>query len=243
MVPVRRKSGEAAILKIATHKEEIAGNGLMRWWNGDGAARVYAHENAALLLERAAEPTRSLTSFTMAGRDEEGLRAACHVAARLHAPRRTPPPPLVPLTRWFASLHPLAQAHGGILAEASVTAQALLKSPQTPTVLHGDIHQDNVLYFGERRNWLAIDPKGLIGERAFDFANLFLNPGEHIPVDPKRFERRLGIVAEAARLDRTRLTQWVLAWSGLSAAFSLEDGDKPGVALAVARLSSAALKR
>jgi hypothetical protein len=26
------------------------------------------------------------------------------------------------------------------------------------------------------RSWLAIDPKALFGERAFEFANLFLNP-------------------------------------------------------------------
>lgn len=29
--------------------------------------------------------------------------------------------------------------------------------------------------FGER-GWLAIDPKRLLGERSFDFANIFTNP-------------------------------------------------------------------
>jgi aminoglycoside/hydroxyurea antibiotic resistance kinase len=42
-------------------------------------------------------------------------------------------------------------------------------------VLHGDLHHGNVLDFG-LRGWLAIDPKGLLGERGFDFANIFTNP-------------------------------------------------------------------
>lgn len=42
-------------------------------------------------------------------------------------------------------------------------------------VLHGDVHHGNVLNFGAR-GWLAIDPRGLVGERAFDHANLLCNP-------------------------------------------------------------------
>jgi streptomycin 6-kinase len=58
------------------------------------------------------------------------------------------------------------------LENASVTAQR---------ALHGDLHHENVLDFGERR-WLAIDPHGLHGERFFDFANIFTNPDLMIPV-------------------------------------------------------------
>jgi streptomycin 6-kinase len=51
----------------------------------------------------------------------------------------------------------------------------LLAEPREVGVLHGDLHHGNVLDFGVR-GWLAIDPKGLLGERGFDFANIFTNP-------------------------------------------------------------------
>jgi streptomycin 6-kinase len=46
-------------------------------------------------------------------------------------------------------------------------------------------------------------------------------------------------VAEAAGLDRDRLLRWILAYSGLSAAWSLEDGQDPALALAVAGIAAA----
>ena len=42
LLPVRYQ-GMPAMLKIALNDEEKFGNRLMVWWNGDGAARVYAH--------------------------------------------------------------------------------------------------------------------------------------------------------------------------------------------------------
>jgi streptomycin 6-kinase len=45
------------------------------------------------------------------------------------------------------------------------------------------------------------------------------------------------VVADAAGLERGRLLRWVLAYAGLSAAWSLEDGDDPGLALAVAEVA------
>jgi hypothetical protein len=42
-------------------------------------------------------------------------------------------------------------------------------------VLHGDMHHENILKFSSR-GWLAIDPKGLVGERGFDYANIFCKP-------------------------------------------------------------------
>ena len=65
--------------------------------------------------------------------------------------------------------------HGGILARCAEAARALLSEPREVGVLHGDLHHDNVLDFGVR-GWLAIDPKRLVGERGFDFANIFTNP-------------------------------------------------------------------
>ena len=235
LLPVRRDE-VPTMLKIAHEAEEKFGGLLMVWWDGQGAARVLFHEGHALLLERA-QGQNSLSTFAHTGRDEDATRILCRSIAELHRPRYKPLPQLVPLTQWFADLFPAARLHGGVLATSAATARELLIHPQQEGVLHGDIHYNNVLDFGER-GWLAIDPKRLYGERGFDYANIFCNPDKEAATDRCLFSRRLAIVAETARLDRKRLLQWILAWSGLSAAWYLGEGEPADLALAVAAIAA-----
>lgn len=234
LLPVRRH-GMAMMLKVARVPEERAGARLMCWWDGEGAAPVLEHDGDAVLMERALGPG-SLVEMARGGRDDEASRILCAAAARLHAPRDRAPPALVPLDRWFRALHPAAAALGGILLASAAAARELLADPREVVVLHGDLHHGNVLDFGAR-GWLVIDPKGLVGERGFDFANLFCNPDLPTATAPGRLARRLDVVADAAGLDRGRLLKWILAYAGLSAAWSLEDGDDPALALAVAEVA------
>jgi streptomycin 6-kinase len=215
---------------------------MMLWWAGDGAARVLAHAGDALLMERA-EGTSSLAEMARAGRDDEATRILCDVATRLHAPRPQPlPPSLVPLPEWFGALEPGAARYGGLLVDAAATARYLLRDPREIVALHGDIHHGNVLDFGER-GWLAIDPKGLLGERAFDFVNILRNPDGKVATAPGRFAHQVGLIAAVADLDRTRFLQWTLAFTCLSAAWVLDDGDDPERDLAIAELAARELAR
>ncbi|MDQ8731800.1 aminoglycoside phosphotransferase family protein [Bradyrhizobium sp. LHD-71] len=246
LLPVRR-NGEPAMLKVSTEPEEMFGARLMSWWNGEGAARVLACENWGLLLERATTG-RALSDLVRGGQDDEASRITCRVIAQLHAPRREPPPDLVPLAHWFRDLTEAPQE--GLLARAKALALVLLSEPHQPTVLHGDIHHDNILDFGER-GWLVIDPKRLIGDRYFDYTNLFCNPDLASATNPEQFAHRLAIVSEAAGLDRTRLLQWLLAWCGLSAVWCLNDPqsidvtdkDRLDIDLKVAELAATELDR
>jgi streptomycin 6-kinase len=245
LLPVRH-GGEPAMLKLATVEEESFGGVLLEWWDGDGAVRVLARADNALLLERA-EGTATLVDMAYAGRDDEACRILCAVAARLHAPRAKPLPELVPLGHWFRELDGAAAAHGGILVRCAEAARALLSEPREIGVLHGDLHHGNVLDFGAR-GWLAIDPKRLLGERGFDFANIFTNPDLDDPTRPlatrpDRFLRRLEVVTDAAKLERQRLLRWILAWTGLSAAWFLGDGESAAIDLRVAELAAAELDR
>ncbi len=224
------------MLKIAGGPEECNGAYLMEWWRGDGAARVLAHDSPALLLERATG-AGSLAAMAEAGEDNRASRILCAAVARLHAPRLPrPPATLIPLTVWFRQLEPAAAAHGGVLATAAAAARTLLAAPRDEGVLHGDIHHDNVLDFGPR-GWLAIDPKGLMGERTFDYLNLFFNPWPAAAA-PGRFERRLELVSQAAGLEPRRLRSWIIAWGGLSAAWTLQDGRDAANALLIARIAA-----
>ncbi|MBA3451315.1 MAG: 3'-kinase [Chloroflexia bacterium] len=241
VLPVRQR-GLPAMLKIAAEDEERRGMDTMVWWNGDGAARVLAHDGQALLLERALGEA-SLADMARTGRDDEATRIICAATLRLHTQRDQPhPPSLVPLSHWFAALEPGADRHGDILHRAAATARELLAAPRNSVVLHGDIHHGNMLDFGAR-GWLAIDPKGLLGERDFDFVNILRNPDETTALTPGLFSRQATVITEAAGLDRVRLLQWTLAFAGLSAAWIFEDGDEPALDLAIAALAVAEIDK
>ena len=122
--------------------------------------------------------------------------------------------------------------------QADACARALLALPREVVILHGDIHHENVLDFGPR-GWLAIDPKGLFGERAYDYLNLFCNPDIETAAAPGRLRRQLGVVAQAAALEPARLLQWILAFAGLSSAWTLDDGGDATLTLAVAQIAAA----
>jgi streptomycin 6-kinase len=88
--------------------------------------------------------------------------------------------------------------------------------------LHGDLHHENVLD-GADRGWLAIDPKGIVGPREFDYCNIFTNS---TPVQAVGcFDSRLRIVASTADIDRAELLRWIASWSALSGIWHLEDGN------------------
>lgn len=214
------------MLKIAVGPEEKWGAGLMIWWDGIGAANVIAHDDDAMLLERATG-SRSLADMAQHGADDEASRIICGVVTALHAPRTRPAPNLIPLADWFQPL--IGAEHDGIFGRSVAAARMLLADPQEVVPLHGYVHHGNILDFGDR-GWLAIDPKRLGGERGFDYANLFCNPSHAIATTPGRLARRVDMVADAAHLDRKRLLNWILAWAGLSAVWLMEVGDLAGIA-------------
>lgn len=238
LLPVRHR-GRAAMLKLAHDEEERRGNAVMAWWAGRGAAQVYEHDGAALLMERL-DTRPSLMEMVLAGQDDGATRLLCRAAARL--PRAQPWPELPTLRRWFRSLEAVAPAAGGVLATALLTAHALLDAPQEVGVLHGDIHHQNLLH-SSSGGWRFIDPKGLVGERGFDYANILCNPDLATASAPGRLGRQARIIADTANLELDRVLRWALAYAGLSAAWQLEAGEAElaRTTLEVARIAAAQL--
>jgi streptomycin 6-kinase len=239
LLPVRRADAPA-MLKLAHAEEEQRGAALLAWYGGDGAVKVLAREAEALLMERAVG-TLTLGDMARNGEDEAATRILCETAARLHEPRdEDPPESLVPLPLWFRELAVAANRHGGPYALAASIAEELLQAPQDIVALHGDIHHGNVLHDAQR-GWLAIDPKGLVGERGYDHANMLCNPDVETATAPGRLVRQLEVICEAAGLDRERQLMWTLAYCGLSASWTLSDGNAPLRALRMLEIAAEAL--
>src|SRR5690606_30028264 len=56
-----------------------------------------------------------------------------------------------------------------------------LQENKEQVLLHGDLHNDNILL--SQRGWLAIDPKGIVGEREFELGAYLRNPYYDLPKD------------------------------------------------------------
>ncbi|MFB6609799.1 aminoglycoside phosphotransferase family protein [Agromyces sp. NPDC056379] len=242
LIPVRTSDGAPAMLKLAQVDEEERGAELLVALEGHGAANVLAHRDEALLLERATG-TRDLVRMVAEGRDDEASRTICAAAGRIHGAsalvlERPDPPELVDLPTWFRELFAAADGLGAQHRRGADIAAALLDDPRDPVVLHGDLHHGNVLDFGER-GWLAIDPKGLVGEAGFDYCNLLCNPSPERALRPGRLERQFGVVAEASGIERSRLAQWLVAWCALSSTWFALDDD-PGRAGSAAAIGERA---
>ncbi|MEJ3404267.1 aminoglycoside phosphotransferase family protein [Rathayibacter sp. YIM 133350] len=240
LIPVVTEGGTAAMLKLSHSEEEERGAALLAAWNGAGAVPVLRLHGEALLEQRATG-SRSLVRLVESGNDDDATRILCSTVATLHAASTTVTDAarnqglplarstreatldLVPLRRWFRELFRHADDLGALHREAAGWAAELLAAPQDEVALHGDIHHGNVLDFGEQ-GWLAIDPKGLLGERAFDYCNLFCNPS-HATALPL-VERRFALVTELAGLDARRFARWVVAWCALSSTWFTIDGDE-----------------
>jgi streptomycin 6-kinase len=175
------------------------------------------------------------------GYDDDASRILCDTIAELHSHRPPYPFELMPLNTWFGSLETAASKLGGVFVECDGIAKKLIKDQREIVALHGDIHHGNVLDFGAR-GWLAIDPKGLIGERGFDYANIFCNPNAALATSPGRLTKQVDVVAKAALYDKRRLLQWIAAWAALSAIWSIEDKMDPEPAITVAKMAIASLQ-
>jgi streptomycin 6-kinase len=142
------------------------------------------------------------------------------------------------LRRWTIALRqPCGESNPGdksfphaLFDHAAGLLEDLLASQGEMVLLHGDLHHDNVLQARMRSGgdeWLAIDPKGLAGEREIEVGPMMYNPWQRVLgwQDLKSvYARRLDILQEELDLDRQRMLSWCFVESLLSIVWLMEDG-------------------
>jgi streptomycin 6-kinase len=236
LLPVRQSAIPAMLKVYKSGSDERHGTDYLRYVEGDGAVRVMAADEEALLMERAIG-SRSLLDMAVNGGDANAGEILAGTVAKLHRPRAAAlPPALVPLERHFASLFERASTHA-LLGRSAAIARALLDTPRDVIPLHGDLHHSNVLD-GGGRGWLAVDPKGLIGERTYDVANLLGNPWPHgeIVHSTERVRRMAGLYANRLGMDGRRVLAFALAHASLAASWALDEGSDPAYRLKCAEV-------
>jgi streptomycin 6-kinase len=232
---------EPVVVKVIKREgDEWHSGEILQAFRGNGVVRVYEYVDGALLLERAT-PGDSLVGMATAGRDGEATAILADVIRRMAG---CTPPVRCPTLHDWAKGFERYMASGGDqippdLVEEGYRDYLRLAESQGPTMLlHGDLHHYNVLR-DSGRGWLAIDPKGIIGEVEYEIGAMFRNPIERpeLFTSPNAIQNRLEMVMRTLNVDGGRVLRWALSQAVLSAIWGVEDGfvveaDNPTVGLA-----------
>jgi len=243
-----RADGTAVVLKVCPlhggFETEVQ---ALRMFKGKGAVQLLEVdvERGALLLEQL-EPGQMLTTVQD---DTQATRIAAEVMKKLWRP---PPPThdFPSVVHWAAGLSELRMEFGGgtgpypeaLVDRAERLFSELLGSMGETVVLHGDLHHFNILS-AQREPWLAIDPKGVLGEREYETGALLRNPIPELLYNTHPhlvLERRVDQLAEELNFDRERIAGWAVAQAMLAEWWSYVRGsNRPGSFLPVAQLLAA----
>lgn len=111
-----------------------------------------------------------------------------------------------------------------LLSQAQEVYTSLVATQNAPRLLHGDLHHENILLDAER-GWLAIDPKGVIGELEFELGAWLRNPIGHPEVyaQAAAVDRRIQQLGALLPIDPSRTLGWAFAQGVLSAIWTVED--------------------
>ena len=235
------RDNKRVVLKITKQDgdESYSGN-VLRAYDGIGAVRVYEAEIGAVLLERL-EPGMQLVEIVKQRKDKEATLILAQVISNLggrHAPSGCPT-----VADWGRGFDRYLESGDQqipreLVNEAGDLYQDLTSTQRTTMLLHGDLQHYNVL-FDSRRGWVAIDPKGVVGELEYEVGALLRNPVEmpELFTDPATITRRLEILTTSLRLNHSRVLKWSYAQAVLSAIWDVEDGyfrkgDTPSLLLA-----------
>lgn len=228
VAPVTRADGTGAVLKVTfPHREATHEAAGLRLWGGAGAIRLLDVDETGyvLLVERCVPGT--LLADAAAGADV--VAAGSRLLRLLWSAPVADDHPFELLADVLAEWADGAVdrfGRGEAAGDPSLVAEGVDLMRRLPgdateqVLLHQDLHPGNVLA-AERERWLAIDPKPMVGDPAFDPVQLLVQtrPDPLGAADPRRAVReRLAVVADGCGLDRRRVALWGLArsveWAG-----------------------------
>jgi streptomycin 6-kinase len=235
VAPCIRSDGTHAVLKIGFPQDREFQTEIeaLSVFQGEGIEKLLQadKDNAVLLLERV---TPGVPLSTIKD-DEEATRNLATVMKRLWKPLPEKHR-FITIAEWAEAIPRLRRQYQGtsgplpahLVDKAERLFTELIASSAEPVLVHGDLHHDNVLS-SKRTGWLAIDPKGIAAEPAYETAAMLRNPRtrlQHHPDIKKILTRRILVMSEALQIEPQRIYQWGLAQTVLSAVWSAVDERK-----------------
>lgn len=223
------REGTPVVLKLSKHAGDESNSGeVLKAFGEGGAVRVFECETGAVLLERL-EPGEELVNLVNRGEDDEATRILAQVIRKLA--NHSPPARCPTVADWGRGFERYLRSNDlqistDLVREAAGLYQELALSQRNPMLLHGDLQHYNVL-FDSHRGWVAIDPKGVVGELEYEVGPILRNPVDQpdLVLDPAVINRRLKTFTATLNLDHSRVLRWSFAQAVLSAIWNIEDGE------------------
>jgi streptomycin 6-kinase len=101
---------------------------------------------------------------------------------------------------------------------------SLCASASNDLVLHADLHQQNILQ-SSHQGWVAIDPKGYIGDPCFETGAFLRNNLLKYPDPAALTKQRIQIFSEILNFSPARILSWSYTQAILAACWCLEEQD------------------
>ncbi|MFJ4987580.1 aminoglycoside phosphotransferase family protein [Streptomyces sp. NPDC088732] len=241
VVLVRQADGTPATLKLGLVTDETRHeHAALARWDGRGAVRLLrADPDEGVLLMERLHGEVSLRSLP----EPKAMLEACATLQRLWVP--LPPDeahPFASVADHTAGLaarlreraaRPCVDAEIRPLVEEALALRDALTGgpgPVPAVLLHGDYHHGNVLS-ADRVPWLAIDPKPLVGDPAFDLAWLVRDRLETLLATggaQAAARRRVAKLSDALEVDRERVRGWGLFRAVEAGVWAFSVGDRAG---------------
>ena len=231
VAPAVRADGSCIVLKLGVPNDELTSEiNALRIYAGRGICKLLEADDARgiMLLEQLHPGT--MLSTLVPHQDAPATAIAAEVMRQLWqpAPDQHPFRTLESWTEGILEIRPKFDGRTGpfpekLVSQAESLRRQLINSSHSSVLLHGDLHHFNILQ--TEQAWLAIDPKGVVGERAYEIASFLYNPfGTHITKEMGM--RRIAQFSELLSLDRERLLGWGIVQAVLSAWWSFDSGEE-----------------
>jgi streptomycin 6-kinase len=235
------RDDQPVVVKIVKHPgDEWLSGAVLQAFEGNGVIRVFDYFDGALLLERL-NPGNSLVSMALTGNDAQATEILADVIGKMSPRESVVGLPTVHdwglgFERYEASDN--TQISKVLVEDAYRVYSELCASQTRPRLLHGDLHHDNVL-LDSGRGWLAVDPKGVVGEPEYEVGAALRNPLDkpELFLQSSTIKARVQCFGDRLHLNSERILAWTFAQAVLAAIWAAEDGfvvndDSPLIALA-----------
>lgn len=228
VVSVALAENNFAVLKCGLPGAEFNHEVLaLRHFNGQGAVKLLkTNEELGVILLEQVFPGTLLSEIK---NETETMRVFTEIIEQLHQPA-TQSLSLPTVDDWYQGLTKIYKVSKSIVFPLKLAdyvcglGKELLVSMKEKVVLHGDLHQANILRSED--GWLAIDPKGVLGEREYELGAFIRNPIQELIKQRNIKEclsRRLELLAEMTGFDKKRLWAWFFYQAVLAAWWAFED--------------------
>lgn len=225
------------MLKIFLNQQEKKAASLLKNYSSLNTPRVYNLDDKAILMQYIPHFDLEKRTYLSQKTDLELTYIITQVVNKLHLDNpKTQDLELTSLQEWFIDLTHTNHQCNPLLEYAKKTAIALVQHNKESIVLHGDIHHNNIGQ-SSTGDYLVIDPKGLWGNKAFDYVNIVCNPSQQVALAPGRLQTHLKLISSLSHIPYLTLLQWTLIWSALSAIWKQQDQLDATLPLEIANLA------